>query len=197
MKALLFLFFIGAAFSVTAQDYTDSIQRARHEHDSLFVADILNKEEAAHFKGFCYFPVDSAYRVMATFQKKKGKKFAMPMTRERLKTVYYRAYGTLTFTIRDTVCVLIVYENLDLKHKKEFRNYLFMPFRDGTTNVTSYGGGRFMDIEKSKSDQWIIDFNSAYHPYCAYSERYSCPIPPAENVIGPAIMAGECYEGHD
>lgn len=195
LKIVCFLLFL-LPFSLYAQSYADSLRIVRAEHDSLFVKEVLNTEEAAHFGGFCYFEPDTNYRVTATFQRKKGKKFAMPMTKERNRIVYYRAYGTLTFTIRDTVCVLTVYENMDLKHLKAYKNYLFLPFRDGTTNGTTYGGGRFMDIEKRRSDQWIIDFNTAYHPYCAYTERYSCPIPPAENVIEPAIEAGECYHGH-
>jgi len=175
--------------------YEDSILKARDAHDRQFTAEILNEEEAKAFDGFCYFPVDSMYRVTAIFTPKKGKKFVMPMTKERDRSVYYRAAGTVTFTVNDTLCSLKVYENLDLKHNRAFRNYLFLPFRDGTTAVTTYGGGRFLDVHKTKTGTIIIDFNGAYHPYCVYSERYSCPIPPAENLIVPKISAGECYEG--
>ena len=37
----------------------------------------------------------------------------------------------------------------------------------------------------------LVDFNYAYNPYCAYNERWSCPIPPAENRLAVAIEAGE------
>jgi hypothetical protein len=205
MKTILFFLTVIVSNIALAQDgnahtglsYSDSIRRARTQHDAAFVKDVLNKQEAAGFSGFCYFPIDSGYRVTASFVRKKGKKFAMPMTKERDRKVYYRAAGTVVFTIRDTLCSLTVYENLDLKRSIAFRNYLFLPFRDGTTAVTAYGGGRFLDLEKTTTGRLIIDFNGAYHPYCVYSERYSCPIPPAENVITPNINAGECYQHHE
>ena len=118
----------------------------------------------------------------------------MPMTKERV--VYYRKYGTLTFKINDTICSLTVYQNLDLIKRKGFENYLFLPFKDLTSEVTTYGGGRYLDIDIQKRSQWKIDFNLAYHPYCAYSERYSCPIVPKENKLAVQINAGECYFGH-
>lgn len=216
MKTILFILTVVAGLNapLSAQDvytdlkitescskpglsYTDSIREARKRHDEAFVRDVLNEEEASHFNDFCYFPIDSSYCVTTTFTRKKGKKFAMPMTKERDHKVYYRAAGTVMFTLHDTLCTLTVYENLDLKHSKAFRNYLFLPFRDGTTAVTTYGGGRFLDLEKTTTGRLIIDFNGAYQPYCVYSERYSCPVPPAENVIAPNISAGECYQHHE
>jgi len=38
-----------------------------------------------------------------------------------------------------------------------------------------------------------LDFNTAYNPYCAYSRRFSCPIPPKENSLPIAIESGEKY----
>jgi len=185
------------AWSKKGHHYEDSISKARGKHDSEFLKEVLDSTERLTFEGFCYFPVDSNYRVTATFTPEKGKKFAMPMTKERDHAVYYRACGKVTFTLKDTVCSLTVYENLELKHQKQYKNYLFLPFRDGTTAVTTYGGGRFLDLEKQKDNKLVIDFNGAYHPYCVYSKRYSCPIPPAENVITPLVSAGECYTSHD
>ena len=195
MKQLAIIGCWMCCFSMNAQSYTETIELHRTTSNLEMLVEVLDSAESKAFEGICYFPIDSNYRVTATFKRKKGKKFAMPMTKTRL--VYYRQYGIVSFTIHDTLCSLVVYENLSLKKKKEFKNYLFLPFRDGTTAISTYGGGRYLDLEKSTGNTIIIDFNRAYHPYCVYSARYSCPIPPAENTVAPSISAGECYTPHE
>ena len=61
---------------------------------------------------------------------------------------------------------------------------------DKTNGKESYGGGRYLDLEIPEDKIIILDFNKAYNPYCAYSDRYSCPIPPIENHLDVAINAG-------
>ena len=78
-------------------------------------------------------------------------------------------------------------------------NLLFLPFNDSSNGKTSYGGGRFIDIEipENSSKSIIIDFNKAYNPYCAYNHKYSCPIPPKENLLVIPIAAGvKAYKKH-
>ena len=74
----------------------------------------------------------------------------------------------------------------------EFENYLFLPFNDTSNGKTTYGGGRFIDLEiPEKGSKTIsIDFNKAYNPLCAYNHKYSCPIPPAENNLSIEIPVG-------
>lgn len=68
---------------------------------------------------------------------------------------------------------------------------LFLPFNDLTNGVTTYGGGRYMDVEAPAEDGSVtLDLNLTYHPYCAYNYKYSCPIPPQENMLDVAIEAG-------
>ena len=75
----------------------------------------------------------------------------------------------------------------------QFRNELFLPFKDKTNANGSYGGGRYIDIKISdiENGKVILDFNKAYNPWCAYSDGYSCPIPPKENHLKIAVTAGE------
>ncbi|WP_332899681.1 DUF1684 domain-containing protein [Haladaptatus sp. CMSO5] len=70
---------------------------------------------------------------------------------------------------------------------------LFIPFRDRTSGSETYGGGRYLDLEETdrEGEAWILDFNLAYNPYCAYSEAYECPLPPGENWLQVPIEAGE------
>ncbi|ASS48670.1 MAG: hypothetical protein A3D31_07045 [Candidatus Fluviicola riflensis] len=189
MRLLVIITVFVSGFA-NAQSYSENLEQERVSNNKQMRYQVLDSTERAGFKGICYFPIDTNYVVDATFIRKKGKKFVMPMTTER--TVYYRQYGVLQFRIHDTLCELTVYENLGLKGK-EYENYLFLPFRDGTTALSTYGGGRYVDLEKQSGTDWEIDFNRAYHPYCVYSHRYSCPIPPKENTVLPFVTAGECY----
>ena len=66
-----------------------------------------------------------------------------------------------------------------------------MPFHDLTNRIETYGGGRYMNLDRTATGVYDLDFNSAYHPYCVYNETYECPIPPAENRLAVAIRAGE------
>lgn len=71
-------------------------------------------------------------------------------------------------------------------------NGWFLPFRDATSGGETYGAGRYLDVAPAGPDGSItIDFNQAYNPYCAYNDRYSCPLPPAENWLPVAVRAGE------
>ncbi len=74
---------------------------------------------------------------------------------------------------------------------------LFLPFRDATNGVSSYGGGRYLlDTVKhadlgADGESLILDFNFAYHPSCAYHPRWDCPLAPPENRLQVAVEAGE------
>ena len=73
---------------------------------------------------------------------------------------------------------------------------LFLPFQDANAGGETYGAGRYLDIEPGEDGRLLVDFNYAYNPYCAYNERWSCPIPPPENRLRVAIHAGEkMFEG--
>src|SRR5690606_39839977 len=72
----------------------------------------------------------------------------------------------------------------DLSKRKGLEKHLFLPFYDLTSGETTYGGGRYLDVEIPESNKMIIDFNQAYNPYCAYSARYSCPIRSEERRVG-------------
>ncbi|AGN02419.1 hypothetical protein L593_12400 [Salinarchaeum sp. Harcht-Bsk1] len=72
---------------------------------------------------------------------------------------------------------------------------LWVPFRDETSGEATYGAGRYLDLEPDEhlleSGRWVLDFNEAYNPTCAYSDHYECPLPPTENWLEVPIEAGE------
>ena len=67
---------------------------------------------------------------------------------------------------------------------------MFIPFTDLTNGETSYEGGRYIDFKKPTQNNVVLDFNKSYNPYCAYSARYSCPIPPIANHLLVEVNAG-------
>lgn len=67
----------------------------------------------------------------------------------------------------------------------------FLPFMDATSGSETYGAGRYLDPEWLGNNRFHVDFNIAYSPYCAYNDRWNCPIPPMENRLTMRIEAGE------
>lgn len=173
--------------------YFDSITDARYEKDRTFADTVespLNKNDVLKFKGLEYFEIDLKYHVLAGFEVDTSEApFSMPTTTER-KPVY-RKFGTVRFMLHDSIFSLTAYQNLDYLTKNPDSKQLFIPFKDLTNSFDSYGGGRYLDIDIPSTDSVRIDFNKAYNPFCAYDERWSCPLPPPENYINTLIKAGE------
>jgi uncharacterized protein (DUF1684 family) len=96
------------------------------------------------------------------------------------------SFGRIHFTIQKEDFVLTAFQDLENPRGK-----LFIPFTDLTNGKETYGGGRYLDIIIPETDSFILDFNLAYNPYCAYNHTYSCPIPPEENFINNQVKAGE------
>jgi hypothetical protein len=122
---------------------------------------------------------------------KRGKPFEVPTSSGQTAT--YTKFGELKFEIDGKSYKLAVYQSLSAKRMPQYRDYLFIPFKDLTNGKESYGGGRYLDLrmKEIEGDKIYLDFNKAYNPYCAFSTGYSCPIPPKENHLKVAIEAGE------
>lgn len=149
----------------------------------------LKDKDRKNFKGLDFFKFDSTYVVQAKFEKTPDESpFEMKTTTDRLPV--YVKYGIVTFNLKGNEYHLNVYQNQDLIKKEGFVDYLFLPFLDDTNGEESYGGGRYIDLKIPESDEVIIDFNKAYNPYCAYNEKYSCPIVPRENYLELKVEAG-------
>lgn len=85
----------------------------------------------------------------------------------------YRLYGKAKFSFAGKELSL----DLFAPEKGEVKS-LFLPFKDQTNGKSTYGGGRYTEVEfdASKPKALIIDFNRAYNPYCAYSHYFDCPL---------------------
>ena len=151
----------------------------------------LVDEERTNFKGITFFPIDSKYTVKAKFTAiENGRVIPFPTSAKKIKN--YKEYGTVTFMLDNQEQTLTIYQSSPIIEKYE--DSLFLPFMDETNGVTSYGGGRYLDLStKNIGNEIILDFNQAYNPYCAYSKHYNCPIPPSNNVLDVEINAGVSY----
>ena len=181
---LLLLPFYGISQSVS---YDDSL--------NTFVSNYVQAHEVVKGddkKLLQFYPVSKTYRVVATFERKENSEWFLMHTSANT-TQQYRVYGILSFKLNDTLLKLRLYQSKDLLSSKDYWNYLFLPFTDKTTGIDTYGGGRYIDmvIADIHGNNCVIDFNKAYNPYCAYATGYHCPIPPAENELSVAVMAGE------
>ena len=165
--------------------YQEKVAQQRRERD-LSVKnnpDLFSKEERAKFKGLIYFDIDPAYRVEATLVKDQ------PTDTLILATTTGEPYqvariGQLVFTLQGRECRLAAYKYLD-NRVSDF----FVPFRDLTSGTSTYGGGRYLDVPAKQPI--VLDFNTAYNPYCVYNEGYTCPLPPKENKLPLEVAAGE------
>ena len=152
----------------------------------------LTAEDLKKFKELTFFEIDTNYVIEAEFVRTPSESpFAMPTTTNR--TPIYVKYGEAYFKIKGKSYKLNIYQSQDLSTNPEYLDYLFIPFTDESNGHGSYPGGRYIDFKIPTSNRITLDFNKAYNPYCAYSGRYSCPIPPAENNLAVAIPVGVKY----
>ncbi len=149
----------------------------------------LNEEDLANFESLDFFPIDSSFIITAKLTlHKDSEPFTMKTTTDRLPI--YKLYATANFELKGKTFSLEIYQNEKLVLTPEYEDYLFLPFMDLTNGDSSYGGGRYIDLKLPEGDTIIIDFNQSYNPYCAYNEKYSCPIPPKSNDLDLQVMAG-------
>ena len=148
----------------------------------------LKKKDLKKFKGLDFFKFDSTYVVKAVLKKTPDSEwFKMKTTTSRESEE--RVFGVLTFELKGQNFQLNVYQGKDLMTTEGYEDYLFLPFLDDTNGEESYGGGRYIEARIPEGNTIEIDFNKAYNPYCAYNEKYSCPIVPRENYLPLKVEA--------
>lgn len=139
------------------------------------------------YKGIPYFPVDFAYRfVLPLTPNPKADTVIILSTRGNQRRAI-RA-GWFDFKLGGKACRL---EATRLLEPGVGERDLGLFFRDKTSGKESYGLGRYVDLEPKDDGTYVLDFNVAYSPACAYSEHYNCPIPPKSNQLAVAVKAGE------
>jgi len=167
--------------------YTDSVKHAWGAPGSK----LLTPKQQLNFKGVKYLPYDSNYRLQVAYEPiQRADTIIVGTTRNTVSR--YLPWATIRFVLNETPCTLTVYRGLDPWSEMDLE---FVMFNDLTNGETSYGGGRYVelqDVQRSMGHA-VLDFNYSYNPYCAYADRYSCPIPPKENRLEVEVKAGVRY----
>ena len=155
--------------------------------DSLFRSEAspLLPAARASFGGLAYFAYDSTAAFSARVYPELARDTFVMATSTGEPRPFVR-YGTFRFEGEGRAHTLTAFKPVD---EPEAR--LFIPFQDQTSGQSTYGGGRYLDLDEAPDGLYTLDFNQAYHPYCVYNPAYSCPIPPSENRLGLAMTAGE------
>ena len=170
--------------------YADEINKEREEKDRFMRT---SKESpfatnTENYKGLSYYPPDPKYRIIADLIPVKKKEMVTLATNTGEEQRYVE-YAFAEFDLDGYHHKLLILEVID---SGPFRGKLFFAFGDETSTAETYGGGRYLDLEKLPGSSTIIlDFNKAYNPYCAYISTYSCPLPPSQNLLTIPIKAGE------
>ena len=197
MKYFLIVAFLSLFISCNSQDKRPLIGETEYQQklNAVFKdasKSPLKNKDLKSFKGLDFFPLDSSYIIIASIEKTPDTPFLGMATNTEEKS-YYRKFGILTFTLKEKEMQLTLYESLEESENPVFEDYLFLPFTDETSGSDSYGGGRYMDVFKSKintNGTLELNFNNTYNPYCAYNDDYSCPLTPRDNHLSMEILAG-------
>lgn len=191
MKITFSFILVLLGFSMTAQSFKKSVCDHRKEYKEAFKEEgsPLKPEDIRYLK---FYKPDESYRVTADFTRTLNEKPFDMVTSSGSKKRYVK-YGELSFALKGETIKMAVYQSLRLMSMPEYKEYLFLPFKDPTNGTETYSAGRYIDLKMSdiKDDKVMLDFNKTYNPYCAYTTGYNCPYPPKENHLTMAIYAGE------
>lgn len=156
-------------------------QMLREAPDSPIPAD-----KRAEFLPLAYFAIDPDYVASAQIAASPGEPAIEMPTSTGLRRPMRRA-GTLRFSVKGQPFALTAFVDADDRAMTR----LFVPFGDRTNGAETYAAGRYLDLDRTATGLYEIDFNRAYQPYCYYNPTYDCPYPPAENRLPTPIRAGE------
>ncbi len=174
-------------------EYARDVELQRKEKDYYFRSDPdspIPADVRGKMKGLVYFPPDLKYRLHVRLVELPAPEPVTLATSKGIPRPMVR-YGHYDFEIDGVPQRLYAYRSSPQPGHHHEDASLFVPFRDATSGKESYGAARYLDLEVQPSGEYVLDFNLAYNPYCAYSDDYVCPFPPKENWLTVPIRAGE------
>lgn len=169
--------------------YLDSINDWRATKDRFMQQSAdspIPPERRATFSPLTYFPVEPEYRVPASLTvDRTNDVLEIPTSRGERRP--HNRVGKLSFTLKGQLLTLTAFVEVGQQDMRQ----LFVPFGDLTNGTETYPGGRYLELERTATGIYDLDFNRAFHPFCYYNPSYDCPYPPRENRLSLPIRAGE------
>lgn len=183
---------LAAGCSTPSLSYPEQIA-AWHAEKDQFMRESpqspIPEDRRVSFAPLIYFPVDPAYRIPAMLQPAEpGPAIEMPTSTGQRRQM--RRVGTLAFSLRGQPLSIGAFVEATEANDKDMRR-LFVPFGDLTNGMETYQGGRYLDLERTATGIYDLDFNRAYHPFCLFNSTYDCPYPPPESRLKVPIRVGE------
>lgn len=161
-----------------------SLDEFRKAKDEFFARDEnspLLPEQRANFKGLSYFSENPDLRLEVEVKPSAEQEIVqLPTSTGDVKS--YTRYGRFAFMVGGQEAQLSLFNS---------PHGFFLLFADTLAGNETYGAGRYLEPEQLSNGKFLVDFNLAYNPYCAYNEMWNCPIPPDENRVSVPIRAGE------
>ena len=182
--AILFYFMFSSDSS--SAEYVLEINQFWEDRHDFFVTSQASPfvQKNQPYEKVPYFEPNPDYKVTGVLDRFNERSTLVLGNSDGTSTTYLK-FGMVNFKIEGKPCSLLLLKALG------FGNQYLLAFGDDTSGDTTYGGGRYLDVVVGKSNEIILDFNKAYNPYCAYFDDFTCPLPPAENLLEVAINAGE------
>ncbi len=195
MKVLFFSILLITLFSCQTNinsRFAGQINEYRENYKKEFLHTDRNPLEMEDLQHLDFYPPDKACMVKARVEL-LNQQDTLVMKTSSGKFKKYIPFALLKFSLDGQALRLFAYSSIDLKENELYKDYLFVPFTDATNGTTTYGGGRYIDLNKNdiRNHRIRLDFNKAYNPWCAFSYGYNCPVPPKENDLPIEIRAGE------
>jgi uncharacterized protein (DUF1684 family) len=181
------------------RSWAEELLEHRRARDAAFARDPdspIPRAARGTFRGLAYFPPDPAFRYAGWVERYPTPERITIVTTSGTPRPCER-WGRITFDRDGSGLTLQVYRMLDQPDRPGGEG-LFLPFKDRTTGKETYPAGRYVDLEGPDGGPFVLDFNRAYNPSCAYGEpeRFQCPVTPAENTLPIAVTAGERGPAH-
>ena len=171
------------------RDYVTRLSAARTEKDAVYLkspeSPVPNNLKAALLP-LSYYAIDDSYKVPAILKPSNDPTVVYIPTSSGQPRAERRA-GTLEFTLKGQEMKLTAY----VEAESRTLDRLFVPFNDATNGIDTYRGGRYLDLNRTPTGLYELDFNRAYHPDCVFNAASECPYPPPENRLSVPIHAGE------
>jgi len=164
--------------------HTSQVRDFRDQKDQFFKRapqSPLPPDKQQEFTGLSYYEPDESFAFTVDLQPAEPADVQISTTTGDVRT--YKRVATAQFNVDGESVQVALYST--------GHDSLFLPFRDATSGSETYGAGRYIDVAPDDDGTAVIDFNYAYAPFCAYSDRYSCALPPQENWLTVPIRAGE------